>query len=183
MLIICGKTASGKDTIVRRLVSDYKFKRIITYTSRPMRNGEIQNKSYHFITENDFKDKINNNFFAEWKIYHTVSGNWYYGTALKDLENADENSVIILTPDGIRDILELLDKKPKCIYINSPDEVIEERLLLRGDDEREAKRRLQHDSEDFMNIEKLVDQEFLNLNNTNIRDICENIVMWLSLNK
>ena len=89
VFIILGKTASGKDKTVNELTSRYNFNKIITYTTRPMRKSEKQNITYHFISEDDFKQKIDDNFFAEWKTYNTEFGVWYYGTALEDLENTD----------------------------------------------------------------------------------------------
>ncbi len=41
MIILLGKTASGKDTILNRLAENYSYKKLITYTTRPMRKGEI----------------------------------------------------------------------------------------------------------------------------------------------
>ena len=105
LLVILGKTSSGKDRTVNELISKYNYKKIITYTTRPMRKAEKQDITYHFINTDEFINKINTGFFAEWKSYVTVNGLWYYGTALEDLENADDNSVIILTPAGYRDII------------------------------------------------------------------------------
>ena len=50
MLILIGKTASGKDTILNQLVKKHGYKKIVTYTSRPMRKGEKQDVTYHFIS-------------------------------------------------------------------------------------------------------------------------------------
>ena len=40
MIVIIGKTASGKDLIVKKLCNDYGYNKIVTYTTRPMRKGE-----------------------------------------------------------------------------------------------------------------------------------------------
>ena len=81
ILILIGKTSSGKTVIKEKLIEN-GFAGITTYTSRPMRKGEKQDVTYHFISEEDFKQKINEGFFAEWKSYITSDGVWYYGTAL-----------------------------------------------------------------------------------------------------
>ena len=104
MLIILGKTASGKDTIVNKLVKDYGYKKIITYTTRDTRQGVKQDITYHFVSEDEFRQKINKGFFAEYKTYNTEFGKWYYGSALEDLNNADDKTVIILTPQGYSDV-------------------------------------------------------------------------------
>ena len=175
ILILIGKTSSGKTLIKEKLIEN-GFTGITTYTSRPMRKGEKQDVTYHFISEEDFKQKINEGFFAEWKSYITVDGVWYYGTALEDLENSDDKSVIILTPDGYRDVVNKLSKKPISIYIYANNPTIKKRLLKRGDDNNEAQRRLEHDNEDFKGIENEVDRIVYNNDGANINEVVQKIL-------
>lgn len=176
MIIIVGKTCSGKDTIVNKLISEHDFKRIITYTSRPMRNGEEQDVDYHFISEEYFKYKIENDFFVEWKSYDTVDGVWYYGTALEDLENVEDNTVVILTPNGYRDVVKKLNNKVKCIYIYANNDTIKKRLVTRGDKEKEANRRLAHDNADFKSFEYEADIIIYNNEGTDINKVIKRIL-------
>ena len=46
ILIITGKTASGKNAIVNELTTKYGFKQLTTFTTRPMRNGEVNGETY-----------------------------------------------------------------------------------------------------------------------------------------
>lgn len=176
MIILLGKTASGKDTICNYLVQKHHYKRIVTYTSRPMRPNEKDNVHYHFITKEDFIEKINNKFFAEWKAYETEFGIWYYGTALEDLENIYSESIIILTPAGYKDIIKKMPKRPISILIDADDNTIKKRLIKRGDDPKEAERRLLHDNDDFIGIENEVDYIIHNNDGTNINDIVNEIL-------
>ena len=179
ILILIGKTSSGKTLIKEKLIEN-GFTGITTYTSRPMRKGEKQDVTYHFISEEDFKQKINEGFFAEWKSYITVDGVWYYGTSLEDLENADDKSVIILTPDGYRDVVNKLSKKPIAIYIYANNPTIKKRLLKRGDDNNEAQRRLEHDNEDFKGIENEVDRIVYNNEGDTIDGAVQKILKYVS---
>ena len=77
LLILLGKTCSGKTTIAKELEMKHGFHRIPTTTCRPMRKGEIQDIDYHFISEEEFLEKIENSFFIEYKSYDTSSGRWY----------------------------------------------------------------------------------------------------------
>lgn len=180
MVVIIGKTAAGKDSIVNKLVSQYGFKKCITYTTRPKRYGEKQGKTYHFVSEESFKQKIQDGFFAEWKTYNTEFGVWYYGSALEDFENADDRTLIILTPDGYRDIIKRLNTRPKTIYIYANNSTIKERLLKRGDDKNEAQRRLEHDNIDFKGIEHEVDKIFYNNSGTDVDELAKEINVWLN---
>lgn len=177
MIALIGKTASGK-TLIREKLIRRGYSGIITYTSRPVRKGEKQDV-YHFISEEEFKQKIDDNFFAEYKTYDTVFGKWYYGSALEDLENADDKSIIILTPDGYRDIVDKLSKKPISIYIYANNSTIKKRLRKRGDNKDEAQRRIDHDNEDFKGVENMVDKIVYNNNGTNIDDVVDKILKYM----
>ena len=179
MLVILGKTSSGKDVTLNNLITEHGYKKIITYTTRPMRHNEQQDVTYHFIPEDDFIQRINDGFFAEWKTYNTEFGLWYYGTSLEDLENADDNSAIILTPDGYRDIINKLSKKPISIYLYADDYTIKNRLIKRGDNPKEAERRLLHDNEDFLGIENEVDKVIFNNFDTDISNVIYEILYFI----
>lgn len=182
MLVILGKTASGKDSVVNRLVTEYGFKKLITYTTRPMRNGEKNDIIYHYISEEEFKQKIESGFFAEWKSYKTMAGVWYYGSAKEDCASADDKTVIILTPDGYKDILDgykdILDSSYdlKTIYIYANNNTIRKRLKNRGDKKEEVERRIQHDNDDFRGVQDLVDKIVYNNEGKNIDDVVGTIV-------
>lgn len=176
MVILIGKTASGKDTILNNLVTRHEYKKIITYTTRPMRDGEKQDVTYHFVSEEYFKHKVEEGFFAEWKTYNTEFGIWYYGTAIEDLENAEDNNIIILTPDGYRDVVNKLSKKPISIYIYANNSTIKKRLIKRGDNELEANRRLTHDNADFKGFEYEADKVVYNNEGDNLDDVVNKIL-------
>ena len=66
IIVLAGKSASGKNFAARKL-EEYGYKTIVTYTTRPTRKGEKQDITYHFISDEEFKQKIDEGFFAEWK--------------------------------------------------------------------------------------------------------------------
>ena len=178
MIVLIGKTASGK-TLIREELIKKGYSGIITYTSRPIRKCEKQDVTYHFISEDEFKQKIDNNFFAVYKTYDTVFGKWYYGSSLEDLENASEKSIIILTPDEYRDVVGILSKKPTSIYIYANNSTIKKRLKKRGDNKEEAQRRIEHDNEDFKDVENMVDKIVYNNDGTDINDVVDKILKYL----
>lgn len=183
MIVIIGKTASGKDSIVKKLVNDYKYIKLITYCTRPMRNGEVNGETYHFVNTDDFMQKMKSGFFAEWKAYTTTDGVWYYGTAMEDLEKADDRTVVILTPDGYRDIKGKVNCKIVSIYLYANNATIKKRLMARGDDPKEAERRVLHDNEDFKGIENEVDRIVYNNENDTIDGAVQKILKYMSEDK
>lgn len=177
--ILVGKTCSGKTTIANELINSYKFKRIVTYTTRPIRKGEKDGIDYHFISLEEFNKKVQEGFFAEWKSYTTVEGVWFYGTALEDLENADEDTIVILTPNGYRDVVNKIKDKPKCIYIYANNNTIQKRLIQRGDKKEEADRRLEKDNIDFKDFEYEADKIFYNNDETDINKVIDRILEFV----
>ena len=180
ILILIGKGASGKDTVLNTLVTKHGYKKIVTYTSRPMRKGEKQDVTYHFTSSQEFQKMIEQGLFAEYKTYNTEFGVWYYGTALDDLEKADDKSIIILTPDGYKDVINKLSKKPISIYLYANNSTIKKRLKKRGDNPKEAERRVSHDNEDFKGIENEVDKIVYNNDGANIDDVVDKILKCVS---
>ena len=180
ILIITGKTASGKNAIVNELTTKYGFKQLTTYSTRPMRNGEVNGETYHFVNTDDFMQRMKSGFFAEWKAYTTVEGVWYYGTAMEDLEKADDRTVVILTPDGYRDIKDKVYGKVISIYLYANNATIKKRLMARGDDQKEAERRVSHDNDDFKGIENEVDRIVYNNESDTIDGAVQKILKYLS---
>lgn len=175
MLVLMGRTASGKTLIQNKLVENNNFKRIITYTTRPMRSNEIADVTYHYISNEEFLKNVEEGFFAEWKKYNTTDGVWYYGSAKEDYENADENSVIILTPDGIRDIQKLgYDVTVIYLYVNIAS--TNKRLAARGDKKEEIERRIKADLKDFKDAENLANRIIYNNFDDNIDDIVDSVL-------
>lgn len=180
VIVLTGKSSSGKDVIKKKLVSLHNYINIVRYTTRPKRKGEVDNIDYHFISEKNFKQKIDESFFAEWKSYNTEFGTWYYGTALEDLQKAEDNSVIILPPDSFREVKDKLNDKVISIYIYSNNPTIKKRLIARGDNPDEAKRRLEHDNKDFKGVENEVDKIVYNNDGTDIEDVVKKIMEVLN---
>ena len=91
--------------------------------------------------------------------------------------NASDKDVIILTPDGVRD-LKNNDINLIAVYLYSNLKTIRHRLEFRGDDEKEVERRISSDIKDFKDAEMLADRIVYNNLNDNIDNVVENIVYW-----
>lgn len=176
-IIILGKTASGKSRIVDELAKQ-GYKKIVTTTTRPARKGEIDGVDYNFISEEEFKELINTRYFAEWKKYDTAEGIWYYGSPLDEISRSDNKSIVILTPDGYRDIKDELDDHI-AIYIYANNKTIRSRLSKRGDKKEEADRRIKQDNNDFKDAEFLADRIFYNNEDKDIGDLVDEICKYL----
>ena len=178
MIILTGKACSGKDTIKKELINKHNYINIITYTTRPKRKGEKDGVSYNFISEKEFKEKIEKGFFAEYQTYNVANGDiWYYGSSVQDIEKYEnENAVIILTPDGVRDIMITTDTAPTVVYVYANQKTIVERQKKRGDEPNEAERRRNFDNKDFRGWEDEVDKIIYNNLDNKLEDVVQKIL-------
>ena len=80
---IMGKSSSGKDSIYSRLLQDQELGlcKMILYTTRPIREGEVYGREYYFVKEEDFRKFQQEGKVIEARTYQTVYGPWTYFTA------------------------------------------------------------------------------------------------------
>lgn len=100
---VMGKSATGKDTIYESLLADegLQLKRIIPYTTRPIRDGEEEGREYHFVTEAAMHKLEEDGLVVERRLYNTVYGPWYYFTVNDgDIKLEEENYLLIQTVEG-----------------------------------------------------------------------------------
>lgn len=178
-----GKTCSGKNTVVSELIKR-GWSQIITYTSRPKRRGEKNGREYWYISEDDFASKIKNGYFAEWKSYDVNGKTWYYGSPTEEIIEAsidDKNNVIILTPQGVVDVLAILkryvvDYQINIIYLYSNHNTILKRLKSRRDKNDSIERRMRADDIDFMNAVNLANKIVYNNDSDSIDKVVDKII-------
>ncbi len=78
---IMGKSASGKDTIYKELLKAYpELKEIILYTTRPIRDGEVDGREYFFTDDKSLDEYKKNGRLIEKRTYKTMYGPWSYAT-------------------------------------------------------------------------------------------------------
>lgn len=155
---ILGKSSTGKDTIYKKILEDKELnlKDIILYTTRPIRDGEINGKSYHFINEDEYIDIRNSGAIIEERSYDTMHGVWRYFTVKDEQIDLDNNDYIII---GVLNSFVETRKyfgndKVVPIYIEVEDGVRLQRALNREKKPenrryKEMCRRYLADSEDF----------------------------------
>lgn len=169
MIVLIGESASGKSTIEKELIKNFKYEKVVTFTTRPIRNGEQDGKDYWFVSENEFNSLKNRQRFFETAEYN----GWQYGSPIIKYP---KDKVIIVTPKGLRALQRTYNKKDfVSIYVKTPRRERLIRLLKRGDDIEEAYRRSLSDVGMFDGIEREVDVVVNNTDNHNIHTLCCNI--------
>ncbi len=142
MLVMIGASASGKTEIAKILIKKYGFSKLVTYTTRPMRDGEIDGVDYHFISLEEFDKKKKKREFLESAQYN----NTFYGSPKK---GADENKVIIVDPKGANSIFRKKIPKTIFIYLETDQLIRRVRMMNRGDKLEDVETRFIQDKKHF----------------------------------
>ena len=153
---LMGKSASGKDTIYKRVKEVLpELSEIVIYTTRPMREGERDGVEYHFVDDAEFRRLRKLGKVIEYREYHTVHGIWTYFTVADEQFDRTESNIAIGTLESYMKLREYFGKERLVpIYIEVEDGLRLERALARERGQREPKykelcRRFLADAEDF----------------------------------
>lgn len=171
---IMGKSSSGKDTIYKRLSARRPdMKRIIPYTTRPVREGETDGVEYFFVDQKRLNDLLDEGRVIEVRSYDTKCGIWTYFTADDGQINLDRHDYLVIgTLVSYRALRDYFGSdKLVPIYIEVEDGLRLYRALQRERKEKVPKyaemcRRFLADSEDFSedNLRKAgIERRFENL--------------------
>lgn len=185
LFVLMGKSATGKDSIYKKLLEGLDLRELIPYTTRPMRKNETEGVEYHFVTEDELKRLRESGKVIEERCFHTIDGPWYYFTvddSTMDLTSGDY--ICINTLAGFAGLRKYFGKeRVKPIYIEVSDVELLKRAVSR--EEKQAKpniaevcRRFLADSEDFSeeNLKEFeVDEEYRFLNEK--LDCCTNRII------
>lgn len=138
LFLVAGPSGSGKNTSMKHVVDN----EIITMTTRPMRDGEVDGKDYFFITKKQFEQAIDNCEMVEYTKY--INGH-YYGITKSKLENQIKinDSFVIVDLNGVRKYKEFFPEA-KSIYIYVSYEDMEKQLYDRGGDMSDIENRLKY---------------------------------------
>lgn len=154
---ICGESASGKDSVFKRLSNHPSLQSIVTTTSRPMRKGEKQNVDYHFITEEEFLTSIDNKEFLEWTTFQTVTNTWFYGTKLEEFKDNGKHKVIVVNPQGLSALISKFGNRNVVgivIHRDIKDRAISYLQRDKNADYYEMVRRFEKDAIDFDKLKR-----------------------------
>ncbi|MBO4309985.1 MAG: guanylate kinase [Lachnospiraceae bacterium] len=155
---ICGKSSSGKDTVYKRLLADKELglNQLVTYTTRPIRDGEENGREYFFIDEAEAIKLHEEGKIVESRAYNTVFGIWKYMTVDDgDINLNDKSYVVIGTLESFVQIRNYFGKdKVIPVMIDVDDGERLERALKRERKQPNPKfdemcRRFLADSADF----------------------------------
>ena len=174
---LMGKSSSGKDTIYQKLLQqkDLGLQRLVTGTTRPIREGEQNGENYYFYTDQQFEQLCVDGKIIESRSYHTIHGIWHYFTVADgQLDPADGDYLTINTLEAYLKLRDYFGAERLIpLYLEVDDGLRLQRALDRERRQPEPKykemcRRFLADEEDFSEE---------NLKRAQIQPIFENRVL------
>lgn len=172
IILLVGKSGTGKSTLAKELKNKYGLKELVSYTDRPMREGEHQFEGHIFVSKEemdsmlaDFEDKI---------IAKTVFDGYRYCALQEQVANSD---IYIIDIEGVKFFTEHYTGKkiPIVIGLDVPGLERRARMLLRGDTEEDVRRRTAYDTEAFKKLDKIAHTVYSNGRDTDITAIADDI--------
>lgn len=145
IVILSGPSGVGKDTVIDAwIAADPRVVRVVTYTTRPARPGEMNGVDYNFVDLETFMFLSGEGYFWEHKVVH---GN-YYGSPKKDTEMLVAEGRIPVLKIDVQGALEVMHLAPEAlsVFLMPPSfEELEERIRgRRTDDEPTIQKRLEN---------------------------------------
>lgn len=162
---IIGEAGSGKDTILRNVLSAHPgAHEIISCTTRPPRDGEKEGVNYHYMTGEEFGQLILENKMIE----ATCFNDWFYGTLLSSLDK-DVVNIGVFNPSGVEAILADPRVEATVFYAATTDKIRLMRQLTREENPNvdEIIRRFKADKADFCDL----DFAYVELPNNNLDEL------------
>jgi guanylate kinase len=134
MLIFTAPSGAGKTTIVRHLLKNFdELAFSVSATNRPIREGEVDGKSYHFLTTEEFMDRVENEEFIE---YEEVYPGRFYGTLHSEVDRIwamDRAIVFDIEVKGATNLKKFYPEESLAVFINPPSsDILFQRLRDRS---------------------------------------------------
>lgn len=145
LFCILGESASGKTSIVERICKSTGMTQVISYTTRPRRDGESDN--HIFVNDDIYEEMKKNNQIAA----YTQIGEYKYWSTIDQIYQSD---IYVIDNIGVQSLreLNLQDIELCLIYINVPKAIRRERAIKRGDNIDTYARRAADEFEQFANM-------------------------------
>lgn len=140
LIIICAPSGTGKTTIVKSVLPDFpSLEFSVSACSRPPREGEVHGKDYYFLSEKEFREKIEEDAFLEWE--EVYPGN-FYGTLRSEVQriwNTGKHVIFDVDVVGGLNIKRQYPDNSFALFIMPPSvDELRNRLTGRGTENTES---------------------------------------------
>ncbi|SYX09119.1 Guanylate kinase,guanylate kinase,Guanylate kinase,guanylate kinase,Guanylate kinase [Chlamydia poikilotherma] len=145
LFTISAPAGAGKTTLVRMLAQEFpnSFQKTLSLTTRSPRPEEVPGVDYRFVSQEEFKRRLDSNDFLEWV---SLFGE-YYGTSRLEIDEIWKSGKHAVAVIDVKGALSLKNRIPTVtVFISAPSqEELERRLKHRGSEQdSQRQERLQH---------------------------------------
>lgn len=113
LIVVSAPSGCGKGTILSEVLKDDSFYYSVSATTRSPRLGEVNGVTYHFITKQDFEERIKSNAMLEYVEY---CGN-YYGTPKKEIDEMREQGKNVILEIEVQGAMKVREICPDAVFI------------------------------------------------------------------
>ena len=135
LIIITAPSGAGKTSITRHLLHTFpdRLSFSVSAATRKPRANEINGTDYYFISQEEFKQKIQKAEFAEWEMVYEGK---YYGTLKSELQKSWDKHKAPLLDIDVKGAIHVQQQYPSSslsLFVEPPSiEELKNRLLSRG---------------------------------------------------
>ncbi len=137
LIVFSAPSGCGKGTMLEQILKNDGFRCSVSATTRSPRPGDVDGVNYHFISREDFEERISRDMFLEYAEY---CGN-YYGTLLSEVDPYLEKGIDVILEIEVQGAMKIRQKRPDAVFIFiAPPSVSElrRRLNKRGTETQEV---------------------------------------------
>lgn len=178
LFVILGKSCSGKTTILNEVLSKLDIPVLLSQTTRPKRDNEIDGVDYNFVTMSEFDNDYKNENVLEYDVFRidSIKQTWTYYTKKSDLLLDTTSQIKILSPIGLAQLMSNKELRDNIvsIYIDADDKLRQKRYLSRAISPDSMNDRFSRDEKAFQHL--FTDYIIINDENTSIHEASNQLI-------
>ena len=178
LFVLVGKSCSGKSTILHEVLAKLDIPVLLSQTTRPPRNGEIDGKEYKFVDMHTFDSDYKNEDVLEYDCYRidSIKQTWVYYTKKSDLLLPTTSQIKIVSPTGLAQLMSNKELKDNIvsIYIHADEKLRQKRYLSRAISADSVNDRFERENKNFEHL--FTDYIIINDENTSIHEASNQLI-------
>ena len=178
LFVILGKSCSGKTTILNEVLSKLEIPVLLSSTTRPPRENEVNGREYNFVTMSDFDTDYKNEDILEYDVFRidSIRQSWVYYTKKSDLLLPQTSQIKVVSPTGLAQLMSNKELRDNIvsIYIDADDKLRQKRYLTRSISPDNMNDRFERDERNFQHL--FTDYIILNDENTSIHEASNQLI-------
>ena len=178
LFCVVGKSCSGKTTILNEVLSKLEIPVLLSSTTRPPRENEVNGREYNFVTMSDFDADYKNENVLEYDCFRidSIRQTWVYYSKKSDLLLPTTSQIKIVSPVGLAQLMSHKELRDNIvsIFIDCPNRLRQKRYLSRCTSPDNMNDRFERDEKAFQHL--FTDYIILNDENMSIHEASNQLI-------